>query len=200
MRCNVQSLLQPPLKVTPSLITRHTIVATLQLWLTVRHPICPLRQVLCAGTPRDASALDDFSQAAGWSSTVKSWASPSALTATLCVLGDVCAPAWPTGRSQPDQVRACLPVSHFLAHTNTGLGGFPTASRVLPQCRCCRLVTCASRWKQPHALSCGSSRRLCMYAVCRTAGWCRRRSCGACRGCCRARRIWAGSSSPSCST
>jgi hypothetical protein len=109
----VQSLLRPPSVVTPAMITRHTIVATLQLWLTVRHPICPLRQVLGAGTPRDASALDDISQAAGRSLSVKSWASPSALTTILCVLGDVCAPAWPAGRSQPDQVRACLLVTHI---------------------------------------------------------------------------------------
>lgn len=95
----MQTLLRPPSVVTPPLATRHTIVATLQLWLTVQHPICPLREALWSGALRN----DDLGEEAGETGCVKAWASPAALTSLLCVLGDICATAWPLSRGHSDR-------------------------------------------------------------------------------------------------
>lgn len=94
----MQALLRPAAAVTPPLATRHTIIATLQLWLTVKHPINPLRQVLCTGTLRDATEVEEI-ETEGEPKSVKAWATPAAQTSILCVLGDLCATAWPSSRS-----------------------------------------------------------------------------------------------------
>lgn len=116
----MQSLLRPPSEVTAALTTRHTIVATLQLWLTVQHPICPLQHALCAGIGRGASPVDDISAAAGETGSVKAWVPPAAQTSILCMLGDICAKAWPSSRSHTDRKlsEVCLFWILFDAHSS----------------------------------------------------------------------------------
>lgn len=116
----LQTLLRPPYMTTPPLATRHTIAATLQLWLTVQHPICPLQHALCAGALLDG----DIGEEAGEAACVKAWAPPAALTSLLCMLGDVCASAWPVSRGHPDrklaEVQPCpaLQLALLLSHVN----------------------------------------------------------------------------------
>jgi hypothetical protein len=101
-QCRLQSFTKAPEVAHEALTSRHTIAATLQLWVVSGHPISPIHHLLRAGAadPRenlpegDDNAADDCLQ---------SWLQPSGLLTAVALLGDLCPPPWPRARSTSDK-------------------------------------------------------------------------------------------------
>lgn len=82
---------------------RHLIAATLQRWVVSASPICPLQQMLRAGTrAEETHSIDELADEAAGSSAahhVRGWHRPTALSAALALLGDICPPPWPSNEA-----------------------------------------------------------------------------------------------------